>query len=242
MVALCRVGETFWTGAWENPQAECLLPSGGCTPTQYHLPLTPKRREWYHTFREFTDVKRATRSSTRCLMTTVQLLNTTGAARRLGCSVTWIYQLVSTGKLKAYLYDPTGVLIERKPQGKRKGQGLYFFSEDVDAYHSTVQTRYLMTTAQVLNTTGTARRLGYSATWIHELVSAGKLKAYLYDPTGVLVERKPEEKCPGQGLYFLPQDVDAYHPAVRGRPRGSKTKQPRSRSARGKNGLNVVRL
>src|SRR5258708_7567604 len=166
MVALCRVGETFWTGAWENPQAECLLPSGGCTPTQYHLPLTPKRREWYHTFREFTDVKRATRSSTRCLMTTVQLLNTTGAARRLGCSATWIYQLVSTGKLKAYLYDPTGVL----------------------------------------------------------------------------VERKPEEKCPGQGLYFLPQDVDAYHPAVRGRPRGSKTKQPRSRSARGKNGLNVVRL
>ncbi len=35
-------------------------------------------------------------------MTVVQVLNTKGAARKLGCSQTWIHKLVATGKLKAY--------------------------------------------------------------------------------------------------------------------------------------------
>jgi hypothetical protein len=75
-----------------------------------------------------------------------------------------------------------------------------------------------------LNTKGAARRLGCTETWIHKLVSAGKLKAYVYDENGVLVEHRLEEKRRGQGLYFLLDDVDAYQPDVQRRPRGSKGK------------------
>ena len=82
-----------------------------------------------------------------------------------------------------------------------------------------------MARMQVLNTKGAAKRLGCSETWIHRLVSTGKLKAYIYDDNGRLVERKPEEKRQGQALSFRVRDVDAYQPAVQRRPRGSK-KQP----------------
>jgi hypothetical protein len=82
-----------------------------------------------------------------------------------------------------------------------------------------------MAAMQVLNTKGAARRLGCSETWIHKLVSAGKLKAYIYDYTGILVERSPEDKRQGQGLYFFAADVDSYHPEVQRRPRGSKNKK-----------------
>ncbi len=80
---------------------------------------------------------------------------------------------------------------------------------------------------QVLNTKGAARRLGCSETWIHRLVSTGKLKAYIYNDNGRLVERKPDEKRQGQAMSFRVRDVDAYQPVVRRRPRGSKNKQSR---------------
>ena len=82
-----------------------------------------------------------------------------------------------------------------------------------------------MTTMQVLNTKGAARRLGCSETWIHKLVSAGKMKAYTYNDNGVLVERTPDDKRQGQGLYFFTSDVDSYQPEVQRRPRGSKNKK-----------------
>jgi excisionase family DNA binding protein len=85
--------------------------------------------------------------------------------------------------------------------------------------------RFLMTAMQVLNTKGAARRLGCSQTWIHKLVSAGKLRAYTYGDNGVLVERTPEDKRQGQGLYFFASDVDTYQPEVQRRPRGSKNKK-----------------
>ena len=81
-----------------------------------------------------------------------------------------------------------------------------------------------MIAVQVLNTKGAARRLGCSQTWIHKLVSTGKLRAYIYDPDGILVERQPDQKRQGQGLYFLAEEVDTYQPAVQRRPRGSKNK------------------
>jgi hypothetical protein len=74
-------------------------------------------------------------------MTVVQVLNTKGAARRLGCSETWIHKLVAAGKLKAYAYDEEGVLMERMSDQKRQGQGLYFFAEEVDTYQPEVQRR-----------------------------------------------------------------------------------------------------
>jgi len=83
-----------------------------------------------------------------------------------------------------------------------------------------------MARIQVLNTKGAAKRLGCSLTWIHRLVSTGKLKAYIYDDNGRLVERKPDEKRQGQAMSFRVKDVDAYQPAVQRRPRGSKNKQP----------------
>ena len=78
---------------------------------------------------------------------------------------------------------------------------------------------------QVLNTKGAAKRLGCSETWIHKLVLAGKLKAYIYDQDGVLVERPDASKRQGQGLYFLSTDVESYQPEVQRRPRGSKNKR-----------------
>ncbi len=84
-----------------------------------------------------------------------------------------------------------------------------------------------MARTQVLNTKGAAKRLGCSETWIHRLVATGKLKAYIYDENGRLVERKPKEKKQGQAMSFRVKDVDAYQPAVQRRPRGSKNKLPR---------------
>ena len=82
-----------------------------------------------------------------------------------------------------------------------------------------------MTTIQVLNTRGAARRLECSETWIHKLVSVRKLKTYTYDDNGVLVEYPPEDKRQGQGLYFIAGDIDTYQPQVQHRPRGSKNKK-----------------
>lgn len=82
-----------------------------------------------------------------------------------------------------------------------------------------------MTVVQVLNTKGAARRLGCSETWVHKLVAAGKIKAYVYDEEGLLVEHKPGEKRQGQGLYFVAEEVDTYQPDVQRRPRGSRNKQ-----------------
>ena len=52
-------------------------------------------------------------------MTAPQVLNTKGAARRLGCSETWVHKLVAKGALKAYAYDDTGVLVEYRKDSKR---------------------------------------------------------------------------------------------------------------------------
>ncbi len=74
-------------------------------------------------------------------MTAPQVLNTKGAARRLGCSETWVHKLVAKGALKAYAYDDTGVLVEYRKDSKRQGQGFYFFAHDVDTYRPAVQRR-----------------------------------------------------------------------------------------------------
>ena len=76
----------------------------------------------------------------------------------------------------------------------------------------------------ILNTKGVAKRLGCTETWIHKLVSSGKLKAYTYDDNGVLVEHMVKEKRRGQGLYFLISDVDAYQSRKQRHPRGSNIK------------------
>jgi len=72
-------------------------------------------------------------------MDVLQVINTNGAARRLGCTRTWIHKLVSAGKLRAYVYDENGVLVEHQPDQKRQGQGLYFFIADIDHYRMDVQ-------------------------------------------------------------------------------------------------------
>lgn len=87
--------------------------------------------------------------------------------------------------------------------------------------------------SQVMNTKGAAKYLGCSETWIHKLVYRGKIKAYVYDESGMLVERAPQDTRQGQGLYFLKTDLDAYQPEVQRRPRGSKNKKSQETSTGG---------
>lgn len=62
------------------------------------------------------------------------LMNTKGAAEYLDCTENWIHKLVYSQRIKAYIYDEHGVLIERMPEDKRQGQGLYFYKNDLDKY------------------------------------------------------------------------------------------------------------
>jgi hypothetical protein len=74
-------------------------------------------------------------------MLSIQVLNTKGAAKRLGCSETWIHKLAATGKLKAYVYGDEGELIEHEKVPKKPGRALYFLTEDVAQYRPAVQRR-----------------------------------------------------------------------------------------------------
>lgn len=74
-------------------------------------------------------------------MLTLQVLNTKGAARRLGCSETWIHKLAATGKLKAYIYGDEGELVEHEKADKKPGRALYFLADDVVQYYPAVQRR-----------------------------------------------------------------------------------------------------
>lgn len=74
-------------------------------------------------------------------MVPMQVLNTKGAARRLGCSETWIHKLAETGKLKAYIYGEDGELMEREKATRKPGRALYFLADDVAQYHPAVQRR-----------------------------------------------------------------------------------------------------
>jgi len=70
-----------------------------------------------------------------------QVLNTKGAAKRLGCSETWIHKLAAAGKLKAYIYGDEGELVEHKQVTRRQGRALYFLADDVASYRPAVQRR-----------------------------------------------------------------------------------------------------
>lgn len=74
-------------------------------------------------------------------MSPLQVLNTKGAARRLGCSETWIYKLTASGKLKAYIYSEEGELVAYNEVEKKPGRALYFLVDDVTQYHPAVQRR-----------------------------------------------------------------------------------------------------
>jgi hypothetical protein len=77
----------------------------------------------------------------RFFMLPTQVLTTKGAARRLGCSETWIHKLAARGVLKAYLWGDDGELIEYAKVPKRQGRALYFLAEEVDNYRPAVQRR-----------------------------------------------------------------------------------------------------
>ena len=74
-------------------------------------------------------------------MVPTQVLNTKGAAKRLGCSETWIYKLAAAGKLKAYIYGDEGELVEQEEATRKSGRPLYFLAEDVAQYRPAVQRR-----------------------------------------------------------------------------------------------------
>jgi len=74
-------------------------------------------------------------------MLSIQVLNTKGAARRLGYSETWIYKFAAAGKLKAYTCGDDGKLIEHEKSTRKPGRPLYFLADDVVQYHPAVQRR-----------------------------------------------------------------------------------------------------
>lgn len=74
----------------------------------------------------------------------------------------------------------------------------------------------------IYNTVGAAHQLGCGVDNIHKLVSAGKLKAHVYNAQGVLVEREQHKKQ-GQGLYFLQEDIEAFQRVRKKRGQPKKT-------------------
>lgn len=74
-------------------------------------------------------------------MLPIQVLNTKGAAKRLGCSETWIHKLAATGKLKASIYSDEGELIEHEKETRKQVCALSFLAEDVEQYRPAVQRR-----------------------------------------------------------------------------------------------------
>ena len=74
-------------------------------------------------------------------MLPIQVLNTKGAARRLGCSETWIHKLAATGKFRAYIYGEEGELIEHEKETRKQVRALSFLAEDVEQYRPAVQRR-----------------------------------------------------------------------------------------------------
>jgi hypothetical protein len=74
-------------------------------------------------------------------MRPTQVLNTKGAARRLGCSETWIHKLAAKGLLTAYIYSDEGELVVHDHTTRKPGRALYFFAEDVAQYRPAVQRR-----------------------------------------------------------------------------------------------------
>ena len=74
-------------------------------------------------------------------MIPTQVLNTKGAARRLGCSETWIHKLAATGKLTAYIYSDEGELVAHNQTTRKRGRALYFLASDVAQYRPAVQRR-----------------------------------------------------------------------------------------------------
>src|SRR5947209_7947438 len=69
-----------------------------------------------------------------------RLLNTKGAAALLGCSENRIHKLVTKERLKAYIYDESGQLIERPVGTKNQGVVLHFYENDLIRYQE-VQAR-----------------------------------------------------------------------------------------------------
>ena len=67
-------------------------------------------------------------------MLPIQVLNTKGAAKRLGCSETWIHKLAPTGKLKASIYSDEGELIEHEKETRKQVCALSFLAENVEQY------------------------------------------------------------------------------------------------------------
>jgi DNA-binding NarL/FixJ family response regulator len=59
------------------------------------------------------------------------MLNAKGAAARLGISLSLVHKLVDAGKLRAYIYSPSGDLVERLPGAKKQGAGLFFDEDDL---------------------------------------------------------------------------------------------------------------
>jgi hypothetical protein len=64
----------------------------------------------------------------------VSMFNTVGAAHYLKCSIPYIHKLVASNKLRAYIYNDLGKLVEREPDDLRQGQGLSFYESDLRAF------------------------------------------------------------------------------------------------------------
>ena len=62
------------------------------------------------------------------------MLNTKGAAKKVGCSDRWLRKLVQDGRIPAYAYDEDGKLVKLDPSVSHQGRDMCFLESDLDAY------------------------------------------------------------------------------------------------------------
>lgn len=64
------------------------------------------------------------------------MLNTKGAAKKIGCGDRWLRKLVQDGRILAYAYDEDGKLVKVDPSVSHQGRDMCFLESDLEAFQS----------------------------------------------------------------------------------------------------------
>jgi hypothetical protein len=62
------------------------------------------------------------------------MLNTKGAATKIGCGDRWLRKLVQDGRIPAYTYNDNGELVKLDPTVSHQGKDMCFLESDLEAF------------------------------------------------------------------------------------------------------------